>query len=131
MSTKNSKAKVISCRCAIFRPATAVFRVIFHPKARETIRQLPDPIKDDLGQAIFLLQQGFKLTMPLSKPMPSVAQGVEELRIKGRDGIYRAFYFTRSSEGILVVHVFMKKTHKTSPLDIQLGRKRLKEMGYG
>ena len=27
VSTKNSKAKVISCRCAIFRPATAVFRL--------------------------------------------------------------------------------------------------------
>jgi len=28
VSTKNSKAKVISRRCAIFRPATAVFRII-------------------------------------------------------------------------------------------------------
>ena len=28
VSTKNSKAKVISCRCAIFRPATAVFRIM-------------------------------------------------------------------------------------------------------
>jgi len=28
MSTKNSKAKVISCRCGIFRPAIAVFRII-------------------------------------------------------------------------------------------------------
>jgi phage-related protein len=106
-------------------------KVIFHPKAREAIRQLPDQIKDDLGQALFLLQQGYKLLMPLSRPMTSVAPGMEELRVKGRDGIYRAFYFTRSSEGILVVHVFNKKTQKTLPLDIELGRKRLKEMGHG
>jgi phage-related protein len=31
----------------------------------------------------------------------------------------------------LVVHVFNKKTQKTLPLDIELGRKRLKEMGHG
>jgi mRNA-degrading endonuclease RelE of RelBE toxin-antitoxin system len=30
-------------------------KVIFHPKAREAIRQLPDQVKDDLGQALFLL----------------------------------------------------------------------------
>lgn len=106
-------------------------KVIFHPKARESIRQLPEPVKDDLGQALFLLQQGYKLSMPLSRPMPSVAPGMEELRVKGRDGIYRAFYFTRSSRGILVVHVFNKKTQRTLPLDIELGRKRLKEMGHG
>jgi phage-related protein len=62
--------------------------------------------------------------------MPGVAHGVEELRVRGRDGIYRALYFTRSRDGILVLHVFMKKTQKTPPLDIELGRKRLKEMGY-
>jgi hypothetical protein len=27
VSTENPKAKVISCRCVIFRPATAVFRL--------------------------------------------------------------------------------------------------------
>jgi len=31
LSTENSKAKVISRRCAIFRPATAVFRIINLP----------------------------------------------------------------------------------------------------
>jgi phage-related protein len=106
-------------------------RIIFHPRAREAIRQLPDQIKDEFGQALFLLQQGFTLSMPLARPMPSVAQGVEELRIRGRDGTYRAFYFTRSNEGILVIHVFKKGTQKTAALDIELGRKRLKEMGHG
>ena len=106
-------------------------RIIFHPKAREAIRDLPDQIKEELGQALFILQQGYKLCMPLARAMPSVAQGIEEMRIRGRDGVYRAFYFTRASDGIVVLHVFKKKTAKTSPLDIELGRKRLKEMGYG
>jgi phage-related protein len=106
-------------------------RIIFHPKAREALRALPDEMKDEFGQALFLLQQGFKLSVPLSRPLPQVAQGVEELRVRGREGIYRAFYYARSREGVLVFHVFMKKTERTPPLEIELGRKRLKEMGYG
>jgi len=62
-------------------------RIIFHPKAREAIRDLPDQIKDELGQALFLLQQGYKLCTALARAMPSVAQGIEELRIEGRDGV--------------------------------------------
>ena len=106
-------------------------KVLFHPKARDAIKLLPDKVKSDFGQALFLLQEGRKLSMPLARPMTSVAPGVEELRVKGPDGIYRAFYFTRSGDGILVVHVFVKKTQKTFPLDIELGRKRLKEMLNG
>ena len=105
-------------------------RIIFHPKAREAIREFPEGIKDEFGQALFLLQQGFKLSMPLARAMPGVGQGVEELRVKGRDGIYRAFYVTKSSAGILVFHVFKKKTQRTFPLDVELGRKRLKEMEH-
>jgi phage-related protein len=106
-------------------------RIVFHPKAREAIREFPDQIKDEFGQALFLLQQGFKLSMPLARAMPSIAKGVEELRIKGRDATYRALYLARSDEGILVIHVFKKKTQKTSPLDIAVGRKRLQEMRHG
>jgi phage-related protein len=106
-------------------------RIVFHPKAREAIREFPDQIKDEFGQALFLLQQGFKLSMPLARAMPSIAKGVEELRIKGRDATCRALYLARSDEGILVIHVFKKKTQKTSPLDIAVGRKRLQEMRHG
>jgi phage-related protein len=34
--------------------------------------------------------------------MSSVAQGVEELRIKDRAGAYRVFYFTRLTDAILI-----------------------------
>ena len=60
--------------------------------------------------------------------MPTVASGVEELRMRDRTGIYRTFYFTKSLRGILLFHAFVKKTQKTSLHDIELGRKRLKEM---
>ncbi|MDQ6653012.1 MAG: type II toxin-antitoxin system RelE/ParE family toxin [Acidobacteriota bacterium] len=68
--------------------------------------------------------------MPLSRPMRSIGQGVEELRIRDREGAYRVFYFTRFAEAILIFHAFVKKTMKTPPSEIELARKRLKEMLY-
>jgi phage-related protein len=102
--------------------------VVFHPKARDAIRSFPREIRDRLGKALFALQLGEQLGMPLSRPMPIVATGVAELRVRGDDGQFRAFYFAASEEGIFVVHAFAKKTQQTPPADIKLARKRLKEM---
>src|SRR5437870_5018387 len=101
---------------------------LFHPKAREVIKTFPEEMRKELGKAVFDLQKGHLLGMPLSRLMPSMAVGVEELRIRDRAGIYRMFYFTKSLRGILVFHAFVKKTQKTPLQEIELGRKRLKEM---
>ena len=66
--------------------------------------------------------------MPLSRPMPSVAPGVSELRLHSEDGQFRTFYFTASRQAILVIHAFVKKTRQTPPAEIELGRRRLREM---
>jgi phage-related protein len=71
---------------------------------------------------------GERLGMPNSRPMPGVSAGVWELRVKGEDGSYRAFYYTASAEGVLVFHAFVKKTQRTPPLEIEVARKRLKEL---
>jgi len=60
--------------------------------------------------------------------MASVAPGVEELRAKDRSGAYRVFYFTRLETAVLIFHAFEKKTAKTPLHEIELARKRLKEM---
>lgn len=105
-------------------------KVLFHPKARDSIRRFPEEVKDKLGQALWDIQNGAKLTLPQSRPMPSVDKGVEELRVRGIDGIYRAFYYTKDERGILVFHAFGKKTQKTPDLEIELGRRRLRDMLY-
>ena len=66
--------------------------------------------------------------MPNSRRMPGVSAGVSELRVKGEDGSFRAFYYTASSQGVLVFHAFVKKTRRTPPLEIEVARKRLKEL---
>ena len=65
--------------------------------------------------------------MPNSRPMPAVAAGVSELRVKGEDGIFRVFYVTQFGDEIYVLHCFTKKTQKTSKKDIDTGERRYKE----
>ena len=103
-------------------------KVIFHLKVRNLIKEFPDDVKYKIGKAIFFLQRGETLLMPISKAMPSVGKGVSELRIKGTDGIYRVFYLLKSQDGILVFHAFMKKTQKTPQLEIELAKVRLREL---
>jgi phage-related protein len=101
---------------------------LFHPKARAVLKSFPEDIRRELGKAIFDLQKGEKLSLPLSRSMSSVAAGVEELRVWDRTGTYRAFYFTKLATAVLIFHAFEKKTAKTPPHEIVLARKRLKEM---
>ena len=101
---------------------------LFHPRARAVLRSFPEAARRELGKAIFDLQKGAKISMPLSRPMPTVAPGVEELRVKDRSGAYRVFYFTRLETAVLIFHAFEKRTAKTPPQEIALARKRLKEM---
>jgi phage-related protein len=101
---------------------------IFHIAARETLRGFPPDVRRSLGKAIWELQQGVRLAMPLSRPMSSVGVGVEELRIKDSSGTYRVFYFARFARGILIFHAFVKRSQKTPASEIELGRRRLKEL---
>jgi phage-related protein len=103
-------------------------QALFHRHALDIIRGFPEDVRRSVGKAIWELQQGKALGRPLSKPMPAVAAGVEELRIRDQTGAYRVFYFTRSARGVLVFHAFEKRSQKTPPGEIALGRKRLKEM---
>jgi phage-related protein len=102
--------------------------VILHPKAQAVIRGFSKDARIRLGKGLFRLQVGEQIGMPDSRPMPDVAAGVSELRVRGADGIFRVFYYTASAQGVLVFHAFVKKTQRTPPLEIDLARKRLKEL---
>jgi phage-related protein len=51
-----------------------------------------------------------------------------ELRVTGRDGISRSIYVTASGRRVIVVRVFIKKTQKTPPRELELARQRAKEI---
>ena len=51
-----------------------------------------------------------------------------ELRMKGKDGISRAYYVTAVGRRVVVVRVFIKKSQKTPSREIELALKRAKEI---
>jgi phage-related protein len=68
-----------------------------------------------------LVQQG---SQPFDwKPMSVVGSGVIEIRVHA-EGEFRVFYVAKFDEAVYVLHVFVKKTRKTSLFDIELDRKR-------
>ncbi|MSO67960.1 MAG: type II toxin-antitoxin system RelE/ParE family toxin [Pseudolabrys sp.] len=51
-----------------------------------------------------------------------------ELRMTGRDGISRAIYMTASGRRVVILRVFVKKTQKTPPREIEITRQRAKDV---
>jgi phage-related protein len=56
--------------------------------------------------------------------------GLFELRPNGKEGIGRVFYCTQVGQIIVILHSFVKKTNATPTADLQLARKRLKEVKH-
>jgi phage-related protein len=54
---------------------------------------------------------------------------VWEMRMKGRDGIARAAYVAATGRRLVVLHVFVKKTQKTSRAAIETALRRAREAG--
>jgi len=92
------------------------------------MRRFPKEARVRLGKDLFRLQMGEQIAMRVSRPMPVVSAGVSELRVKGADSIFRVFYYLASPKEVLVFHALVKKTQRTPPLEIELARKRLKEL---
>ena len=106
--------------------------ITFHPKALAFIRGQSPTIKREVGEALRDVQKGISIGLPLSRPMPAVATGTHELRVRGPTTVVRVFYFVKMADRIMVFHGFQKKTQKTPAHEIAVGQQRLKEVldGY-
>ena len=72
-----------------------------------------------------LIMFGSNLGMHHTRAM---GDGLFELRIKGQEGIARVFYCTLVGQRIIVLHSFVKKTDKTPLKELEIARRRMKEM---
>ncbi len=90
------------------------------------IQDFPEDVKEDLADALARLDEGHNLSLPLSRPMPSIGSGVHELRFRDREGIFRVIYFIKRSGEIWLLHAFKKKTQQTPRENIELAKQRLK-----
>jgi phage-related protein len=97
-------------------------------QCRRELDDLPDEVKGDLADAVARLDMGHVLSMPLSRPMPSIGRGVHELRLRDSSGIYRVIYYLAGSNAIHLLHAFMKKKSQTPQQNIEIAKKRLREV---
>jgi len=101
-------------------------KVKFCGSSRADLRSFPEDARREAGQQLFQVQMGEN---PDDwKPMESVGSGVREIRIRSGNGVYRVMYVAKFVDAIYVLHSFQKKTQKTSPGDLDLARRRYKEL---
>ena len=81
-----------------------------------------------IAEMLDLLAQGESMGMPVSRPMPEIANGSHELRLKDESGQYRVFYYTKVSNMLLVFHFFKKKSQATPKKEVDIAQKRLRSM---
>lgn len=79
----------------------------------------------EAGFLLRRLQQGEKLGLPYSRPMPSVGARCHELRINDVDNTWRIIYRI-DVDAIVIPEVFSKKTGKTPKKIIDICKQRLR-----
>ena len=91
----------------------------------EDLRAFPAGARREAGYQVGRVQQGL---MPSDwKPMTTVGPGVIEIRI--HTGVeHRIFYVAKFEEAVYVLHAFEKRTRQTPQLEIELARKRLRDL---
>ena len=98
----------------------------FSEAVRLEIDTFPVGIRASYARLTALLEEfGLDLRMPHSRAMGG---GLFELRPKGREGIARVFYCTKVGKRIIVLHSFIKKTSETPKRELEIARKRQREV---
>lgn len=82
--------------------------------------------KVEVGYLLRRLQQGDRLSMPHSRPMPSVGRRCHELRINDDNQTWRIIY-RADVDAVLILEVFSKKTNQTPKSVIDSCNRRIKD----
>ena len=97
----------------------------FVGSALEDLRAFPRTPRREAGYQLDRVQ--FGLEPSDWKAMTIVGRGVRELRIH-QEGQYRVIYVAKIDDAVHVLHAFQKKTQKTRKQDVEIARRRLKEI---
>ena len=100
----------------------------YSEEVEEQILALPDTLA---ARYIVLTRRMAALGANLGPPhTDSIGDGLFELRLKGAEGIARVFFFVLVGRRIMMLHSFIKKFQKTPAREIEIARKRLKEVKH-
>jgi phage-related protein len=78
----------------------------------------------EAGYLLRQVQKGVKLSLPQSRPMPSLGTRCHELRINDENLTWRIIYRIYT-DAILILDVFEKKTNKTPKSIIDICKQRI------
>ena len=79
----------------------------------------------EAGYLLRRLQRGDKLSLPHSRPMPTIGRRCHELRITDEQAIWRIVY-RLDTDAVIIAEVFSKKTQKTPAAIIAVCKERFK-----
>ena len=100
---------------------------VFNAAVAAEIEALPGDMRARLARYVALIQEvGFQ-ALPRDA-VKHLENKLWELHVTGRDGISRAIYLTARGQRVVIVRVFVKKTQKTPPRELEIARQRAKEV---
>jgi len=100
--------------------------VEFLGSSLDDLRAFPVLARREAGHQIDRVQQGD--TPNDWKPMPTIGQGVCEIRIRNVVGAFRVIYVAKFANAVYVLHCFQKKTQKTSKSDLDVTESRYRDL---
>ena len=92
----------------------------------DDLREFPAEARRAAGFELGFVQRG--LDPSDWKPMNDVGAGVREIRIHVL-GEWRVLYVAKFAAAVYVLHAFQRRTQKTRREDIELARKRYRQIG--
>jgi phage-related protein len=93
---------------------------------REWLKGLPKEERAAIGDDLRLLQFGWPVGMPLNRPLGG---GLHEMRTSLPTKKISRLIFTHHDGTLVILHGFIKKTKKISMADMNLAKKRKKDLG--
>lgn len=94
----------------------------------EFLAGLSEHTRLEVADDVILLEGGKTLSMPLSRNLSSITQGLHELRFRDKAGQVRVIYFIKKGEVIYLIYAFRKKTQDIPKKELEIILKRIREI---
>lgn len=101
--------------------------VFVNVQAKAELDAMPADIRANFERIVQLVQ-AVGLERVHEPYIKHVDGRIWEMRLRGRDGIARALYVTAGEQQVVVLRVFTKKSQKTPRREIELARRRAREV---
>ncbi len=100
--------------------------IFYNEKVEKKTLSFPKGILANFLHIVEMIEEyGPSLGKPYTAPL---GDGLFEIRAKGKEGIGRSLFSTIKGQEIIILHSFIKKSQKIPKKEIELARKRMKEV---